>query len=182
MKRCILIIALMLFLSECVAVAAPARLATDDEKSGVERYMQQVAAKVRSEGAGEINYAYISTTMFRRMFTSVATKGDVYMAGAGDFFGSLKNLRRFETATSGGYLKLHNAFREFLQANETVMGMELVAMNLEDNILTVVYSDNESLLMINDDSEDSLMNVVFIVGLNYDLFNQLMESGFDFGF
>ena len=89
-------------------------------------------------------------------------------------------MRRFATTGSEGYKLLHNALYGFLQENESVMGMELMALNREDGILRVIYSDSACLLVINDDGDE--LAVVFIAGLSYENFIMMSDGGFDFNF
>lgn len=65
--------------------------------------------------------------------------------------------------------------------DETVMGMELMAENMTDDVHMIVYSDNRNVLMIQDDGDET-MEVVFIVGLPYKAFVEMMEKGVDFRF
>ena len=132
----------------------------DKEKSEVEKFIQRVS-RIKS---AEIDYAYISTNMFKRMFAMVEKNIEV-----DNIFGSIKSVRRFETTGKEGYTTLTTALQPFLQEEEQVMGMELMALNREDGELSVIYSDNKSLLVIGDYNDETL-NVVFIVGLSYEAF------------
>lgn len=135
----------------------------DKEKSEVEKFIQRVS-RIKS---AEIDYAYISTNMFKRMFAMV----EKHIEGieVDNIFGSIKSVRRFETTGKEGYTTLTTALQPFLQEEELVMGMELMALNREDGELSVIYSDKKSLLVIGDDNDETL-NVVFIVGLSYETF------------
>lgn len=135
----------------------------DKEKSEVEKFIQRVS-RIKS---AEIDYAYISTNMFKRMFAMVEKNIEV-----DNIFGSIKSVRRFETTGKEGYTTLTTALQPFLQEEEQVMGMELMALNREDGELSVIYSDKKSLLVIGDDNDETL-NVVFIVGLSYETFIQI---------
>ena len=134
----------------------------DKEKSEVEKFIQRVS-RIKS---AEIDYAYISTNMFKRMFAMVEKNIEV-----DNIFGSIKSVRRFETTGKEGYTTLTTALQPFLQEEEQVMGMELMALNREDGELSVIYSDKKSLLVIGDYNDETL-NVVFIVGLSYETFIQ----------
>lgn len=135
----------------------------DKEKSEVEKFIQRVS-RIKS---AEIDYAYISTNMFKRMFAMVEKNIEV-----DNIFGSIKSVRRFETTGKEGYTTLTTALQPFLQEEEQVMGMELMALNREDGELSVIYSDKKSLLVIGDYNDETL-NVVFIVGLSYETFIQI---------
>lgn len=135
----------------------------DKEKSEVEKFIQRVS-RIKS---AEIDYAYISTNMFKRMFAMVEKNIEV-----DNIFGSIKSVRRFETTGKEGYTTLTTALQPFLQEEELVMGMELMALNREDGELSVIYSDKKSLLVIGDYNDETL-NVVFIVGLSYETFIQI---------
>ena len=134
----------------------------DKEKSEVEKFIQRVS-RIKS---AEIDYAYISTNMFKRMFAMVEKNIEV-----DNIFGSIKSVRQFETTGKEGYTTLTTALQPFLQEEEQVMGMELMALNREDGELSVIYSDKKSLLVIGDYNDETL-NVVFIVGLSYETFIQ----------
>lgn len=153
-------------------------------KSRIEVYMQNLS-KIKSS---EINYAYISTAMFKQMFAMVGANvslgvksgGNVSLETIPNPLTSIKSMRRFATTGSEGYKLLHDALYGFLQENESVMGMELMALNREDGTLRVIYSDSASLLVINDDGDE--LAVVFIAGLSYENFIMMSDGGFDFNF
>ena len=70
---------------------------------------------------------------------------------------------------------MQQILQPFLQEEEQVMGMELMALNREDGELSVIYSDNKSLLVIGDHNDETL-NVVFIVGLSYEAFIKILPD------
>ena len=69
----------------------------------------------------------------------------------------------------------------FLSNDDEVMGMELVVVNKEKKRLTTTYSNKDGLLIITDENETTL-TVVFIAGLSLDVFNVMMENGFELNF
>lgn len=144
-------------------------------KSQVEKFIQNVA-KIKSK---EIDYAYISTSMFRQMFTMAGA--DVDISGVGKIFGSIRYLRRFVTTGDTGYALLSDALRPFLQEDEKVMGLELMALNRNDGETSVIYGDKSCVLVVNDSDRDEL-SVVFIAGLTYEAFMQMSEEGVFIGF
>lgn len=182
MRHKIFILLLCMALSACL----PGIAATTDnpvrEKSKVEVYMQQLS-KIKSP---EINYAYISFNMLKRLFSMASQENrkgaNIVVDGIESTpFALLKSVRRFVTTGSEGYAKLRNNLLPFLSQDEEVMGMELMAMNVEDGALSVVYSDSQSVLLITD-TGDAELSVVFVVGLSYTVLNELIDGGFDFDF
>lgn len=173
-------------LSLALLASAPSMAATGDnpvkEKSRVEVYMQKLS-KMKSP---EINYAYISFNMLKRLFSISSLGSGKNTNGCNEGadmlpFASLKSVRRFVTTGSDGYALLRNKLLPFLSQDEEVLDMELMAMNVEDGTLSVVYSDSQSVLLIND-TGDSELSVVFVVGLSYATLNELIDGGFDFDF
>ena len=176
MKHGILVTLMFFIFSVCILSAAP----QSDEKSEAEKYMQKVSKMLSDED--EIDYAYISTSMFKQMFGMF--DGYVTMNGIGGIVGEgtfpLKRLRRFITTGNRGYKKLTAAMSPFLIEDELVMGMEIMALSREDGIFSVIYSDNKNLLVINNDYEE--LSVVFIVGLTFDVFMKMHDGGFELDF
>jgi hypothetical protein len=184
MKRYFLLVLVsLLFSTATVFAAETANVPQAKEKSEIERYMQ-MATKIKSS---EIDYAYISTSMFKQIFKmilpEVTVSGNVQITTKeGNPFGSIKYLRRFQTTGKNGYNQLFQVMHLFMQEEEEVMGMELMALNREDGTQTVIYGDETSVLVVNDDGDE--LAVVFIAGLPYDAFMKMSngDAGFDFGF
>ena len=182
MKRNIFII-LLLSLSLEVAWADPTAAVQKEkkEKSEAELFMQSVS-RIKS---AEIDYAYISTSMFKQMFTlldgNVTLNNIGSVTNVGNVFLSIKSMRQFVTTGEQGYTLLSKKMEKFMLGDETVMGMELMAENMTDDVHMIVYSDNRNVLMIQDDGGET-MEVVFIVGLPYKAFVEMMEKGIDFRF
>ncbi len=170
MKRNILIAFVLLFFSMGALSAVPQTV----EKSEVEKFIRE-ASRIKSK---EIDYAYISTNMFKQVFGMI--DGNVSINGIGGLMAGIKSLRSFVTTGSEGYRLLSRVLQPFLQGDDTVMGMELMALNREDGMLSVIYSDKKNLLVVNDEGNE--MSVVFIVGLSYDSFIKMTESGIKLGF
>ena len=174
MRRNIFITTLLLFV---LSVAAPStaqdNTAAGNGKSEAEKIIQQ-AARIRSN---EINYAYISLNMLKQMLP-IANIAD---NEAKQIFGKMKSIRRFCTTGEQGYRLLYQAMQPFLQEEDNVKGLELMALTREDGMLSVVYSNNNNLLVINDCGNNTL-TVVFIVGLPYSAFKILNEGEFSLDF
>lgn len=92
-------------------------------------------------------------------------------------FSTLKSMRRFVTTGDEGYKVLKNALSPFLQGEESVMGMELMAFNRGDGI-SVVYSGSGDILVIAD-SGDNEIALAYFVGLRYDVFMKMSNGGID---
>ena len=104
MKRNIFII-LLLSLSLEVAWADPTAAVQKEkkEKSEAELFMQSVS-RIKS---AEIDYAYISTSMFKQMFTlldgNVTLNNIGSVTNVGNVFLSIKSMRQFVTTGEQGY-------------------------------------------------------------------------------
>ena len=174
MRHNIFLTALLSFiLSVPAPLAAQEQAAARSEKSEVEKIMQQ-ASRIRSN---EINYSYISLNMLKQMLP-IANIAD---SEAKQIFGKMKSIRRFYTTGEQGYRLLYQAMQPFLQEEDNVKGLELMALTREDGMLSVVYSNNNNLLVINDCGNNTL-TVVFIVGLPYSAFKILNEGEFSLDF
>ena len=175
MKRYILttLFALVLFAGSAFATG---HIPQNDGKSEAEMYIKKVA-KIKSD---EIDYAYISSSMFRQMFKML---GADVLSELNDIplqLTSIRSMRQFTATGPEGYKQLSQAMDIFLQEEESVMGMKLMALNREDGTMTAIYGDSNSTLVINDEGDE--MNVVFIAGLSYESFKALGESGMEIGF
>ncbi|MBR5814035.1 MAG: hypothetical protein IKY37_06240 [Bacteroidaceae bacterium] len=173
MKRYILtlFLSLVLFAGSAFATGYTPQV---KEKSEVEKHMQSIAKSKPTE----IDYTYISATMFKQMLSILDANIDVQ---GGSFpLASIKSLRQFTTTGSTGYRILSEAMKPFLQEDETVMGMELMALNKEGGAMTAIYGGQGNILLISDEEDE--MSVLFIVGLGYDEFKTLYESGVNIDF
>ncbi len=173
MRRYILttLFALVLFAGSAFATG---HIPQNDGKSEAEMYIKKVA-KIKS---GEIDYAYISSTMFRQMFNMLGA--DVELNDIPLQLTSIRSMRQFTTTGPEGYKQLSQVMDIFLQEEESVMGMKLMALNREDGTMTAIYGDSNSTLVINDEGDE--LSVVFIAGLSYDSFKALGENGMQIGF
>ena len=124
----------------------------------------------------EVDYAYISTNMFKQMFSMI--DGAIEVVN-GNFLGSINSIRRFVSTGKNGYEKLKAYMFPFY--DEQDVDMEIMMLNRNGDMLSVVYGDNNNLLVINDDGETELV-VVFVAGMSYDMFMKIQEGGFDLGF
>lgn len=180
MKQYILTIIMSLLLS-CGSVFAigTGNLPQTKEKSEVEKFMHNLA-RIKSK---QIDYAYISTSMLKQMFKIFAYDELKELQETQHPLASIRNMRRFITTGIDGYNLLSKAIEPFTQIEETVMGMKLMALNRENGMLSVIYSNSDSVLVINDNGDNEL-TIVFIVGLTYELFKIMNggETGFDFNF
>lgn len=143
-------------------------------KSEAEKYIKQLAKLKESE----IDYAYISATMFRQMFSMIGA--EVELKGVPNPIASIKSLRSFSTTGETGYVTLKKHIAPFLQEDDNVMGLELMALSREGEMVTAIYGDSENTLVINDEGDE--LSVVFISGLSYNLFKTLGENGMEIGF
>lgn len=173
MKRYILttLFALVLFAGSAFATG---HIPQNDGKSEAEMYIKNVA-KIKSS---EIDYAYISSSMFRQMFNMLGA--DVELNDIPLQLTSIRSMRQFTATGPEGYKQLSRAMNIFMQEEESVMGMKLMALNREDGIMTAIYGDSNSTLVINDEGDE--LSVVFIAGLSYDSFKALGENGIEIGF
>ena len=173
MKRYILttLFALVLFTG---SVFAAGQVPQSDGKSEAETYIKKVA-KIKSD---EIDYAYISSSMFRQMFNMLGADGELNDIPLQ--LTSIRSMRQFTATGPEGYKQLSQVMDIFLQEEESVMGMKLMALNREDGTMTAIYGDSNSTLVINDEGDE--LTVVFIAGLPYDSFKALGENGMEIGF
>ena len=173
MRRYILttLFALVLFAGSAFATG---HIPQNDGKSEAEMYIKNVA-KIKSS---EIDYAYISSSMFRQMFNMLGA--DVKLNDIPLQLTSIRSMRQFTATGPEGYKQLSRAMNIFMQEEESVMGMKLMALNREDGIMTAIYGDSNSTLVINDEGDE--LSVVFIAGLSYDSFKALGENGIEIGF
>ena len=179
MKRYILLTltALVLHTGTLSAQSAQPR-----EKSEVEVFMQQVAKGSKSS---EIDYAYISTSMFKQLLSQLFTtinEGIEIHGPVEKIFGSTMYMRRFISTGEEGYKILSKAMRPFLEEEEEVMGMELSALNRQDGVVSIIYGNSKNVLVINDCAEWNNLTAVFIAGMSYEAFMELDKSGIDLGF
>ena len=172
MKRYILttLFALVLFVGPAFATG---HIPQNDGKSEAETYIKKVA-KIKSD---EIDYAYISSSMFRQMFNMLGADGELNDIPLQ--LTSIRSMRQFTATGPEGYKQLSQAMDIFLQEEESVMGMKLMALNREDGTMTAIYGDSNSTLVINDEGDE--LSVVFIAGLAYDSFKALGENGIEIG-
>ena len=179
MKRYILLtlMALALHTGTLFAQSAQPR-----EKSEVEVFMQQVAKGSKSS---EIDYAYISTSMFKQLLSQLFTtinEGIEIHGPVEKIFGSTMYMRRFSSTGEEGYKILSKAMQPFLEEEEAVMGMELSALNRQDGVVSIIYGNSEKVLVINDYADAYNLTAVFIAGMSYETFMELDKSGIDLGF
>ena len=179
MKRYILLtlMALALHTGTLFAQSAQPR-----EKSEVEVFMQQVAKGSKSS---EIDYAYISTSMFKQLLSQLFTtinEGIEIHGPVEKIFGSTMYMRRFISTGEEGYKILSKAMRPFLEEEEEVMGMELSALNRQDGVVSIIYGNSKNVLVINDYADADNLTAVFIAGMSYEAFMELDKSGIDLGF
>ena len=159
-----------------------AQSAQPHEKSEVEVFMQQVAKGSKSS---EIDYAYISTSMFKQLLSQLFTtinEGIEIHGPVEKIFGSTMYMRRFISTGEEGYKILSKAMRPFLEEEEEVMGMELSALNRQDGVVSIIYGNSKNVLVINDYADADNLTAVFIAGMSYEAFMELDGSGIDLGF
>lgn len=175
MKRYILLTltALVLHTSSLFAQSAQPR-----EKSEAEIFMQQMAKEVKSN---EIDYAYISTSMFRQLLSQALSivDSDIKEAlGVDNILSSVMYMRRFMSTGREGYELLHKAMRPFLEEEEELMGMQLNSFNRADGRLSIVYSDQKNVLVINEqEGDEDYFMVIFVSGVSYENFMKVTGNG-----
>ena len=175
MKRYILLTltALVLHTGTLFAQSAQPR-----EKSEVEIFMQQVAKEVKSN---EIDYAYISTSMFRQLLSqalSIVDSDIKEKLGVDNILSSVMYMRRFMSTGREGYELLHKAMQPFLEEEEELMGMQLNSFNRADGRLSIVYSDPKNVLIINEqEGDEDYFMVIFVSGVSYENFMKVTGNG-----
>ena len=175
MKRYILLTltALVLHTGSLFAQSAQPR-----EKSEAEIFMQQMAKEVKSN---EIDYAYISTSMFRQLLSQALSivDSDIKEAlGVDNILSSVMYMRRFMTTGREGYELLHKAMQPFLEEEEELMGMQLNSFNRADGRLSIVYSDQKNVLVINEqEGDEDYFMVIFVSGVSYENFMKVTGNG-----
>ena len=175
MKRYILLTltALVLHTGSLFAQSAQPR-----EKSEAEIFMQQMAKEVKSD---EIDYAYISTSMFRQLLSQALSivDSDIQEAlGVDNILSSVMYMRRFMSTGREGYELLHKAMRPFLEEEEELMGMQLNSFNRADGRLSIVYSDPKNVLIINEqEGDEDYFMVIFVSGVSYENFMKVTGNG-----
>ena len=175
MKRFLLTAFVFLLLSFGAFATVPNSAQQVKEKSESERFFQNLA-KIKCD---EINYAYISFSMIKQMFAEVAKNAD--MVEFSEMFSSIRSVRRFVTTGDEGYAKLKDALKIFLEGEEEVMGMELMALHREEGGLSVLYCGSGNILVVNECRNEDI-SLTFLTGLSYDTFKKMSSSGFDFNF
>lgn len=163
-----------LLLTFAAATTAPAASRDSKSNSKVEKFVQGLARDYSSH----VEYSYISMNMLKSLFALGFGEGDKEMAKS---LKRLKYIRQFSSSDSEGYKKLKKEMQPFLSNDEEVMGMELMVTNKDDADTTTIYSSKDGLLIITDENGTTL-TVVFIAGLSMDIFNVMMENGFELDF
>lgn len=175
MKRYILLTLTMLVLYTGSLFAQSAQ---PREKSEVEIFMQQVAKEVKSN---EIDYAYISTSMFRQLLSqalSIVDSDIKEKLGVDNILSSVMYMRRFMSTGREGYELLHKAMQPFLEEEEELMGMQLNSFNRADGRLSIVYSDPKNVLIINEqEGDEDYFMVIFVSGVSYENFMKVTGNG-----
>ena len=170
MKRKLFIILTLI----SVALSTWAMPPQQPEKSEAEKFVQNLA-KIKSD---EISYAYISANMFKQLFIKIDL--DEEMLESISFMKSLKSLRRFFTNGKQGYDILKTALQPFLQENEEVLGMTLMASNRDGGGMAAIYSDQGNTLVVTDYGNNETITLVFVAGLSYEAFMEFNDLGIDF--
>lgn len=164
----------LLFLA--IATGATAQQATGaaKQKSEVELFIRSVA-KIKSP---EIDYAYISFNTLRSLFAPLVEMIDCEETV--EIFSSIKSMRRFSSTGSSGHKQLASVMEPFTSEEETVMGMEIMSYTRSDGLTSVIYCDDNSVLVVNDDG--SSIVVVFVSGLSRNSLKKLIDGAFDVNF
>ena len=170
MKRKLFIILTLI----SVALSTWAMPPQQPEKSEAERFVQNLA-KIKSD---EISYAYISANMFKQLFIRIDLSEEEQESIS--FMKSLKSLRRFFTSGKQGYDVVKAALQPFLQENEEVLGMTLMASNRDGGGMAAIYSGQGNTLVVTDYGNNETITVVFVAGLSYEAFMEFNDLGIDF--
>ena len=135
MKRYILttLFALVLFVGSAFATG---HIPQNDGKSEAEMYIKKVA-KIKSD---EIDYAYISSSMFRQMFNMLGADLQSELNDVPLQLTSIRSMRQFTATGPEGYKLLSQAMDIFLQEEESVMGMKLMALKKDRRYLELRYT------------------------------------------
>ena len=160
MKRKLFIILTLI----SVALSTWAMPPQQSEKSEAEKFVQNLA-KIKSD---EISYAYISANMFKQLFIKIDL--DEEMLESISFMKSLKSLRRFFTNGKQGYDILKAALQPFLQENEEVLGMTLMASNRDGGGMVAIYYGQGNTIVVTDYGNNETITVVVVAGLSYEAF------------
>lgn len=166
---------LFFFLLFALATGVPGQSSaqTTKRKSDVEMLIRR-ASKIKSS---QISYAYISLNMIKQLLNPVLSEEPMLK----EMFGNMKSLRRFFTTGPEGEKLLATVLEPFMQEDENVMGMELMTINREDGMMSVIYAGSDNILLINDSGE--CLSVVYVVGLTYNAFEQIFKGDvIDFDF
>ncbi len=166
---------LFFFLLFALATGVPGQSSaqTTKSKSDVEMLIRR-ASKIKSP---QISYAYISLNMFKQLLNPVLSEEPMLK----EMFGNMKSLRRFFTTGPEGEKLLAAVLEPFMQEDENVMGMELMTINREDGMMSVIYAGSDNILLINDSGE--CLSVVYVVGLTYNAFEKIFKGDvIDFDF
>lgn len=164
----------LLFLA--IATGATAQQATGaaKQKSEVEQFIRSVA-KIKSS---EIDYAYISFNTLRSLFAPLVEMIDCEETV--EIFSSIKSMRRFSSTGRSGHKQLASVMEPFTSEEDTVMGMEIMSYTRSDGLTSVIYCDDNSVLVVNDDG--SSIVVVFVSGLSRNSLKKLIDGAFDVNF
>ena len=170
MKRKLFIILTLI----SVALSTWAMPPQQPEKSEAEKFVQNLA-KIKSD---EISYAYISANMFKQLFIRIDLSEEEQESIS--FMKSLKSLRRFFTSGKQGYDVVKAALKPFLQENEEVLGMTLMASNRDGGGMAAIYSGQGNTLVVTDYGNNETITLVFVAGLSYEAFMEFNDLGIDF--
>lgn len=170
MKRKLFIILTLI----SVALSTWAMPPQQPEKSEAEKFVQNLA-KIKSD---EISYAYISANMFKQLFIKIDL--DEELLESISFMKSLKSLRRFFTSGKQGYDVMKATLKPFLQENEEVLGMTLMASNRDGGGMAAIYSGQGNTLVVTDYGNNETITLVFVAGLSYEAFMEFNDLGIDF--
>ncbi len=170
MKRKLFIILTLI----SVALSTWAMPPQQPEKSEAEKFVQNLA-KIKSD---EISYAYISANMFKQLFIRIDLSEEEQESIS--FMKSLKSLRRFFTSGKQGYDVMKATLQPFLQENEEVLGMTLMASNRDGGGMVAIYSGQGNTLVVTDYGNNETITVVFVAGLSYEAFMEFNDLGIDF--
>ena len=172
MKKIILIS--LLFLAIATGAMAQQSSGAAKQKSEVEQFIRSVT-KIKSP---EIDYAYISFNTLRSLFAPLVEMIDCDETA--EIFSSIKSMRRFSSNGRNGHKLLASVMEPFTSEEDTVMGMDIMSYTRSEGLTSVIYSDNNNVLVVNDDG--SSIVVVFVSGLSHNSLKKLIDGAFDLNF
>lgn len=170
MRRNILVMLLFLFV---VVISASA--VSPKQQQNKKNEVEILIKKISRVDSPQIDYTYVSCSMIQRMFASLKLN----MPVVEELLGSLKSIRSVSTQGRDGYTKVRKMIEPFLQEENEVMELSLISSSRENGIFTVLYANDDCMLVVDDDGNTSI-SIVLIIGISYESYQKILEGGVDF--